>query len=360
VYHVSTSGSDSSGTGAISTPFATPAKALSLAQPGDTVYLRGGVYRSTITAVRSGTWNAPITISAFPGEAVTVTGLDVVSGPWTLHSSAAPSQVSIYSTPSLADIGLGQNQLFVNGAPVWEARLPNDQSGNLMAPTLAPTWVDQQFQANSTMFAELPDLSGALFRGSIGLKWNYQCAIVTAYDAAVGRLTLANVSNPWFPSQTFEYNQNSYDQGNALLFGHLALLDTAGEWVVQRGAGGAEPGTLYLGVAAGTSPSSLLVEQKTRALGFSTSNYHNLVVSNLTLLATAALIRASNVTLQHCTFSRSSHFLWFTAGASYQGQTRTVAAPRATAHVFLLCLVLYCDACARSQAVWAPAAARLP
>ena len=78
-YVVSPSGNDTSTNGDLSTPFSTIEKALSVAQPGDSVQLRAGTYREAINPPRSGTAQNPIVIEAYPGESVTVSALDEVT-----------------------------------------------------------------------------------------------------------------------------------------------------------------------------------------------------------------------------------------------------------------------------------------
>jgi len=68
--HVSPTGSDGN-PGTLSAPLATPARALAIAAPGDTIYLRQGTY--TITAslfVRQ----AGLTIASYPGERAAIVG----------------------------------------------------------------------------------------------------------------------------------------------------------------------------------------------------------------------------------------------------------------------------------------------
>lgn len=62
---------DDSNPGTIDQPFLTIPKAHSLAAPGDTIFVRGGVYDSlttTITLSKSGTRTSRITLMAYPGE----------------------------------------------------------------------------------------------------------------------------------------------------------------------------------------------------------------------------------------------------------------------------------------------------
>ena len=98
VYYVSPTGSDSQ-TGAIERPFASLQHAHDLAQPGDTIYLRGGVYALTngIQLTRDGTSGAPITIANYPGETPILDGSRMTSteyygragaGGWVLDGSS--------------------------------------------------------------------------------------------------------------------------------------------------------------------------------------------------------------------------------------------------------------------------------
>lgn len=74
-YYVSPSGSDVSA-GTLTAPFATLQKAHGLANPGDTIYMRGGTYpmpaQTSIT--RSGTSGNPIRVFNYPGEVPVLDG----------------------------------------------------------------------------------------------------------------------------------------------------------------------------------------------------------------------------------------------------------------------------------------------
>lgn len=68
-WYVAATGSDTN-TGSLNSPFKTIEKAVTVVQPGETVYVREGTYNltATITLGRSGTENARITLQAYPGE----------------------------------------------------------------------------------------------------------------------------------------------------------------------------------------------------------------------------------------------------------------------------------------------------
>ena len=68
-YYVSPDGADQQ-PGTMDRPFATLQHAHDLASPGDTIYLRGGIYhiRSVVRLTKDGTSGSPITVVNYPGE----------------------------------------------------------------------------------------------------------------------------------------------------------------------------------------------------------------------------------------------------------------------------------------------------
>ncbi len=102
--YVATSGDDS-GAGTIQAPLRTIAKAAGVAQAGDSVWIRGGVYRESVSPKRNGTQENPIVFNAYPGEEVVISGGDLVTG-W------IPSGDRIWEAPmqsSLPDYHPGYN-----------------------------------------------------------------------------------------------------------------------------------------------------------------------------------------------------------------------------------------------------------
>jgi hypothetical protein len=126
-YYISPSGSDSN-PGSLSLPFRTIQRCANIAVGGDTCFIRTGTYRETVRPSQSGSAGAPITFQAYPGDTVTLTGTDPVTG-WTVDSG------SIYKAPLAGTV----NQLFVDGQMMTWARWPNDKGPDLLHPTLATT-----------------------------------------------------------------------------------------------------------------------------------------------------------------------------------------------------------------------------
>ncbi len=106
--------------GTLQQPLATIQQAAALAQPGDVVYIRGGTYRETVVPGVSGLAGAPITFEPYNNEPVTIDGADPISG-WGV------SQGAVYSTAASADLGEGNNQIFVDG------RMVNERAGPIRA-----------------------------------------------------------------------------------------------------------------------------------------------------------------------------------------------------------------------------------
>jgi hypothetical protein len=76
-------------------PLASLAKACATAQPGETILLRGGVYRGVLAPMKDG-----VTVRAMKGEKVTISGADLiegwqreVDGSWSTPLAAKPKQV---------------------------------------------------------------------------------------------------------------------------------------------------------------------------------------------------------------------------------------------------------------------------
>lgn len=82
-YYVSTSGSDSNSGTSTSQPFRTIAKGVKPLRPGDTLYIRGGVWTERIdlmTPNTNGTSGGYIKIAGYPGEQVTIRYKDTPGG----------------------------------------------------------------------------------------------------------------------------------------------------------------------------------------------------------------------------------------------------------------------------------------
>ena len=75
---VSLSGNDANA-GTLAAPFRTINKASSIAQPGDVISVRGGVYNAAVSISAKGTSAARITFRSYPGENAILDGTGIGS-----------------------------------------------------------------------------------------------------------------------------------------------------------------------------------------------------------------------------------------------------------------------------------------
>ena len=84
-YHVSTTGDDITGTGAVDAPWATPQKACDSVTPGDNILLAAGTYPAPVIDIVSGTGVARITLDG-QNVATLNTRLDIREPYWTVQN----------------------------------------------------------------------------------------------------------------------------------------------------------------------------------------------------------------------------------------------------------------------------------
>ena len=157
-WYVSPTGSDVSNNGqSLDATFQTIQKAASLATAGDTVYIRAGMYRETVTPANSGTSGATITYMPYNDETVTINGTNLVTG-WTNYSG------SIYQATMNWSLNSGDgDQIFVDGQMMNYARYPNtslDVSHPTKATAVSATYTDVAWHTPTVGTYTSPALDG--------------------------------------------------------------------------------------------------------------------------------------------------------------------------------------------------------
>jgi hypothetical protein len=300
VYYVATNGLDSNPGTNLGAPFLTISHAAQIMIPGDTCYIRDGVYRETLKPNNSGNNTAPITFSAYSNEVATISGADLVTN-WTQYSG------NIYSATMNWDLGMGYNQVFVDGAMMNQSRYPAMTSTNtLLNPALISVSVSSATtpsQITSSSFTQSSGFwAGCYFVGRAGGSLNWQWGQIGSSSS--GSVTVTNISDDWNASS------DSYS-GQGYILGNLASLNASAEWHYQAG-------TLYLWTPAGDSPNSHVVEVKHRARAVDLSENNYVVVNGLHLTAGAVSLGGDNCVLSNCEAAYMSHFVLFPWAA--QGQ----------------------------------------
>ena len=135
-YYVSPTGSDTgSNSGGINDPFMTINHAAQIAQPGDTVTIRAGIYREEVVPKANN-----VTYTSYANESVTVNGTTKVTT-WTspisgnyIYTTIMPTSVSGIPGPSAAT---DDEQVFVDGLMMNPARYPAPLNYDVSHPAMA-------------------------------------------------------------------------------------------------------------------------------------------------------------------------------------------------------------------------------
>lgn len=260
-YFVSPLGSDNN-VGSISKPFRTIQRAANVAVAGDHVEIRAGTYHEDVTPKHSGTPGNPIVFDAYHGEAVTVTGADPITS-WSSYGN------SIYKASMPWTFGEGNDQVFVDGRMINEARWPNT-SLDVSHPTRARA--SSVSISGSSVTIHDPNLTQPAG------YWKGGTLIVTPGEGWISQSGTITNSGPGFVTFSLQLLDH-YEipkAGNAYyITGTFKALDSAGEW--YRDASG----TLYVRTPSSDSPAAHDVEAKHRLYAFDLSNEHDITIQGV-------------------------------------------------------------------------------
>jgi hypothetical protein len=266
-------------------PFATIQQAADVAQAGDTVYVKAGVYRETVTPKNSGTAAAPITFRPYMRDVVTISGAERVTG-W------APDAGKVYKAPLPGDFYKSavhySDQVFVDGRMVHLARWPNygpDISRPAKAESTkfvsknrdtATNWTTATFEDEKLE----PKSDGYYDGAEIVVQPNHDAWAWTVGGTVVSQkgktLTLRTRNDAGKDGNGKVYD----DRSRYFLFNKRELLDAPGEWFHD-----AKAGTLYLEAPAADDPSKHVVEARKRDYGFNLDGKSHVTVKGFRLFA---------------------------------------------------------------------------
>ena len=302
-YYVAPNGSDIETAGSIDTPFKTISYASKFLKPGDTCYIKAGVYRETVTPMNNGTSDMPITYKAYGDGEVVISGCDVVTD-WEKHEG------NVYKASMDWDMGSGEgNIVFINDELGYEGRWPN----NIGYDDSWPTAKGYEGEVNRLLLCgEYPVISSASFSqidtsyGKVVISGTnipivpagtkLWCSANPSYNSIAGVLTEPSTKT----SITAKVNRSSNPISGDIyaLIGALELVDVQGEWYKDRNA-------QLLYVYSETDPNLLgdAIEAKKREYGIDLSDRKNIIFDGIGLRATAI---KTNDNTSYCTYKNAT------------------------------------------------------
>lgn len=307
-YYVCEKTGNDNNTGTLEAPFKTISKAASLMKAGDACFIREGIYRETVTPANSGTADAPILFSAYNNEKVIISGADIITSDFRVYKD------NIFVADVAGDLGIGKNQIFVDGQVVVEARYPNEDVRSVspvkggyspLFPTRGHFSVDwKKVNQISSLHLDQPDdfWKGGLYVGGNNVAWVWQTANIDS--SASGLLTVSDMTGRWwFPKDV----QTAYsaEMSEGYITNSLNALDIAGEWYI----GGNQ---LYIWMPDSDNPAEHTIEMKKRVLALDLTEKQHIYVFGIDLFAASAtLAKAENCTLDKMHAQYTSHFQKF-------------------------------------------------
>ena len=289
-YFVSNSGSDSA-EGNFDDPFRTLKHVGSIMQPGDICFIREGVYRETITSVNSGTESQPIVFTAFQGENVLVTGLDLFEGWKSDHNKVWKSSC----TTKVSD-------LFFDNVYGNCARYPNNTSTEFDSDNWANVELFSNKSGTMEGISSLGSLKGAKAIGLGQRRWVTVMGEILSNSGT--SFTVTNTSSQWSNSSPEIY----LGKGKGFLIDHRNLLDAPLEWF-------SDGENLYIIPPENTNPNEIKVEARTRLLGADLNNRKNIHLKGIHFKAASLNLRnAENCSVESCSFRYIIPFFTFKNG----------------------------------------------
>ena len=290
-YYVATNGNNNNA-GTIDKPFQTIQQAAKIAQSGDTVAIRGGVYRESVNPANSGTADAPITFKPYQNEKVTISGTRELTpgengvGQWQSHKLSNGKSIHKIQLPDNWDRGLGRNQIFVDDQVMMEARWPNvpdsikldrDDYAISTGGSLGSKRSNGMYNASYNH----PDLKSYWKGGYIGfnpgMEWRGKTSkILNATDSKV------DFEVDIWSTKTEPYSPEKNDP--FFLWGKLEALDAEEEWFLDRDGEYGPANILYLWSPGGT-PMKQTIELKAKQVIFDFADRSHINVKNINFFA---------------------------------------------------------------------------
>ncbi len=363
-YYVSPKGNNAQSGTSMKAPLRTIQKAVDAAKSGDTILVRGGTYRETVSTARSGTSKARITIQNYGNESVTVNGTNPIAGAWTSVGNEvyrAPMPWNYHFENESADYN--SNQVFHNRQMMELVRWPNQTSRDLVRPTLAIadsvtfSKSDPALKSNDLATFHEADFTdnparwvGAKIWVNLsrnGTDGQGQTGVVVS--ATAGRITAKGIdtrggNGAWSIGEGTEFYLFQPTLNALKDSGGIAAALDRGEWFIDTDAK-----QIYLRTPNGKKPAAGAVEAKRRTYGFNFDGDSYLTLRGINLFATSlttdnlaanrnatpgGVADSSNIVIDSMKAHHVSHFTDLTGNYQMQWQQKSGLILSGTNHTF--------------------------
>ncbi len=301
--YVAPNGNDnSSDPTSIDTPLRTIQKAASIVKAGETILIRGGTYRETVTAQLAASKENPILIRPYKNEKVVVSGAELVKGPWKKEGTIYVTDLNDTFESSINQA----EQLFVDGHMLHYARTPSTIPFEHFDP-------DHKFQVSKVIETKNVPTGTEGPWGRVrpcgSMRAVFTCDEMTEPDgtwtgATVHMIVRDDEFGGWGFGQVgpvlshkngqlevlfYSMRESKPDQIAATeispgekfyIFGKKAALDDEGEWFHDEKAG-----KIYVRLPNDADPNKHTIEVKRRDYAFDLSNSAHVTVKDLDIFA---------------------------------------------------------------------------
>lgn len=237
--------------------------AMNSAQSGQTVYLRAGTYRLTVVPANSG-----VTFQNYENEVATISGLEPVPGPWTVHSGqiykttvSLPNAANYQEIIGESNTSILANQIFKDGVMQFHARWPNVDK--------IEDYFDQtKFRQGSSGNINTTSLTDAALPSGLAGGW----VMVNGWFLSETRqISSQSGATIYYPALSIQ-NAVEHFRKRFYVTNKLVLLDSEKEWHYENGV-------LYFWQTNAGLPSG--VEYKKRNWGFDLRGKTNITIKGL-------------------------------------------------------------------------------
>lgn len=298
-YYVSTNGkANNSGTSSAS-PWNLET-ALKEAEAGDTVILEEGTYREVLAPQNGGSPNSPVTYKAAEGARVVISAAEEVSAAPTVYKTVDGNTVYKFDVTGTEDLGIGRNQIFIDGEMQREARYPD---GPETAKGLSKAWpvrgdifkvggepeLDEngdpvrdannkvvyihnydELYSDTLLNQEDNYWQGGVYVGTFGNSY----AVLTGKIASSskGKLVIDKSfrTERWWDGWSESVTNGSQQWNYGMIVGHMNALNLPGEWI-------REGNNLYMILPEGkTTTAKIEVKARQAAIDLTGKSYINI------------------------------------------------------------------------------------